>query len=325
MRKDFSPLLTGLVMALLAVTLPAWLGAYYVQLATRSLIIGTVTMSFVLLAGYSGMVSLAQMSFFAMAGYVIGIGVKNHGLSFAAGVPLAILGATLLSALFATVAIRAQGNYFLMMTLALAQLFEGVAMQWASVTNGYNGIAGVPRPVLFGRWSLQDTTPLYYVSLVCTIGCFALLRHLLGSPLGLCLQGVRENPRRMSALGFNVQMYRFIAIVVSGAVAGVAGVLGVFQSGVIAPHTANLQSAVMVVMAALVGGVSRLEGAILGSFVTVFLIAMTSSLTPRYWMVVGVIFSAVVIFLPNGLLGKRLRRKRRDERLPWIARRAPMD
>ncbi|MBV8901288.1 MAG: branched-chain amino acid ABC transporter permease [Verrucomicrobia bacterium] len=325
MRKESSSLVAGFVVALAALTLPGWLGAYYVQLATRSLIIGMVTMSFVLLAGYSGMVSLAQMSFFAMAGYVIGVGVKTHQLPFVIAIPLAIFGATLLSALFATVAIRAQGNYFLMMTLALAQLFEGVAMQWVSVTNGYNGIAGVPRPVLFGLWSLQDSAPLYYASLGCTAGCFALLRHLLGSPLGLCLRGVRENPRRLSALGFNVQMYRFIAIVVSGAVAGVAGVLGVFQSGVIAPHTANLQNAVMVVMAALVGGVSRLEGAILGSFVTVFLVAVTSSLTPRYWMIVGAIFTAVVIFLPNGLLGKRLRRKRGDERLPWIVRRAPMD
>jgi branched-chain amino acid transport system permease protein len=325
MRKDSLARVIGLVVVLLAITLPGWLGSYYVQLATRSLIIGIVTMSFVLLAGYGGMVSLAQMSFFAMAGYVIGIGIKNCQWSFAVAIPLAVLGATLLSALFATVAIRAQGNYFLMMTLALAQLFEGVAMQWASVTNGYNGIAGVPRPVLFGLWSLQDTTPLYYVSLVCTAGCYVLLRHLLGSPLGLCLRGVRENPRRLSALGFNVQTHRFIAIVVSGAVAGVAGVLGVFQSGVIAPHTASLQSAVMVVMAALVGGVSRLEGAILGSFVTVFLIAITSSLTPRYWMIVGAIFTAVVIFLPNGLLGKRLRRKRGVGRLPWTAHRAEVD
>jgi branched-chain amino acid transport system permease protein len=108
MQKESLPRVIGLVVTLLAITLPGWLGSYYVQLATRSLIIGIVTMSFVLLAGYGGMVSLAQMSFFAMSGYVIGIGVKNCQLSFAVAIPLAILGATLLSALFATVAIRAQ-------------------------------------------------------------------------------------------------------------------------------------------------------------------------------------------------------------------------
>jgi len=138
----------------------------------------------------------------------------------------------------------------------LAQLFEGVAMQWASVTNGYNGIAGIPRPTLFATWSLQETSPLYYLSLVCTIACYAALRHLLGSPLGLALQGVRENSKRLASLGFNVQKHRFTAIVISGAVAGAAGILGVLQSGVIAPHTANLQASVMVVMAALIGGVS---------------------------------------------------------------------
>ena len=96
------------------------------------------------------MISLAQMSFFAMAGYVIGVGVMAHGWPFALAIPAAIAGATLLSAAFALIAIRTKGIYFLMMTLALSQLSYGVALQWASVTRGWDGFSGITRPTIFG-------------------------------------------------------------------------------------------------------------------------------------------------------------------------------
>lgn len=296
------------VLAVLGLTLPLWLEQYYLQLSTRSLFLGITAMSFVLLAGYGGMISLAQMSFFAMSGYVIGISWKYHDLPFELSVPLAVVGAIVLSGIFAFIAIRAKGIYFLVMTLALAQLFQGVALQWASVTNGYNGIAGIERPFVLGRWPLYETVPLYYTSLIVAVVCYLILRRLVRSPFGIALQGIRDNPQRMAALGFNVQLHRFLIIVISGAFAGVSGILGVFHNGVIAPHTADLQAAVVVVMASLVGGVSLLEGGILGAFIVVLLINYTSQLTPRYWMIVGAIFVLVVMFMPDGLLGSKLPR-----------------
>ncbi|MFN8561189.1 MAG: branched-chain amino acid ABC transporter permease [Anaerolineae bacterium] len=293
-------------LAVAALTLPTWLSQFYVQLSTRSLFLGVVAMSFILLAGYGGMISLAQMSFFAMAGYVIGIGWKTYDASYLVTIPLAIAAAAALSAAFGLIAIRASGIYFLVMTLALGQLFQGVALQWASVTGGYNGIAGIEPPVLFGVINLRHTSTLYYVTLAVALVSYLLMRRLVHSPFGITLQGIRDNPKRMAAMGFNVQQHRFLVIVISGLFAGVAGAVAVFYNGVIAPDTADLEAAVVIVMAALVGGVAKLEGGILGAFITVFLVNLSSQVTLRYWTLVGIVFVLIVMFMPDGLLGGKL-------------------
>ena len=293
--------------ALLAavVTAPMWVPRFYVQLLTMSLFLGLTAMSFILLAGYGGMLSLAQMAFFAMAAYVIGIGTMDLGWPIPLLFPLAILGSLLVSAFFAVVAIRTRGIYFLMMTFALSQLFYGVGLEWASVTHGWNGIPGITRPSIFG-YSLIEPKPLYYTALVVTGGCYLLMRRLVQSPFGIALQGIRDNETRMAALGFNVNLYRFLAIVISGGFAGVAGIIGVYFSGVVSPHTADLAAIVEVVLAALIGGVARLEGGLIGALVTVLLVSFTSQYTSRYWMIVGAVFVLVVIYLPNGIIGIKL-------------------
>jgi branched-chain amino acid transport system permease protein len=120
---------------------------------------------------------------------------------------LAILGATILSAAFGLIAIRSRGIYFLVMTLALGQLFQGVALQWASMTGGYNGIAGIEPPTLFGVLSLRDSVTMYYTTLMVTVLCYLFLKRLVSSPFGVALQGIRDNTQRMAAMGFNVQMH----------------------------------------------------------------------------------------------------------------------
>jgi len=295
------------VILLLAVTAPYWLPLYYIQLLDMSLSIGLTAMSFILLAGYCGMISFAQMAFYAMAAYVIGIGTMDLGWPNWVLLPLSVAGASFLSAIFGAIAIRAKGVYFLMMTLALSQLFYGVGLEWESVTHGWNGVAGITRPEIFGV-SLLSATPRYYTALVVTIICYLMLRRLVRSPFGLALQGIRDNPTKMAALGFNVHLYRYIAIIISGAFAGVGGVLGVYSTGVVSPHTNDLSAIVRVVLAALIGGVTRLEGGIVGAVVTVLLISFTSRYTSRYWMVVGAVFMLVMLFLPNGILGIKLKK-----------------
>lgn len=281
---------------------PLWVPRFYVQLLSISLSLGLTAMSFILLAGYGGMISLAQMAFYATAAYVIGIGKMDFGWPTLLLLPLAVVVAATVAAVFGAIAIRSRGIYFLMMTLALSQLFYGVGLEWQSVTHGWNGISGITRPSVFG-YSLLEATPLYYATLVVTGLCYLLLRRLVHSPFGIALQGIRDNPVKMAALGFNVNLYRFLAIVISGAFAGVGGILGVYFSGVISPHTADLSAIVKVLMAALIGGVSRLEGGLVGALVTVLLISFTSQHTSRYWMVVGAVFVVAVIFMPDGLLG----------------------
>jgi len=259
-------------------------------------------MTFILLSGYADMMSLAQMSFAAIAGYVIGIGTVKLGMSHVILAPLGIVAAILLSAIFGLIAIRGQKIYFLMMTLALSQLFYGVGMQWVSVTGGQYGFTGLTRPVIFG-YSLVEATPLYYLTLVCTFLSYLALKRLVSSPFGLILQGIRDNPRRMAALGFNVQLHRYLCIVISGGFAGIAGILTTYFTGVVSPSRANLPQAVTVVMASLVGGGAVLEGGILGGLIIAFLISIAGQLTARYWTFVGALFILIVLFLPNGFLG----------------------
>lgn len=296
------------VLIIAALSAPWWLPNYYVQLSTRSLFLGLTAMSFILLAGYAGMVSLAQMSFFAMSGYIIGIGVLDHGWPFIVAMPLAFLGAVLLSAAFGLVAIRAKGIYFLMMTLALSQLAYGVALQWANVTHGWDGVSGVPRPVIFG-WSLLDTVPLYFLTLAVTALSYLILRRLVRSQFGLALQGIRDNPARMAALGYDVQYHRFLVIVISGAFAGIAGILGVFFYGGVSPETTGLSQIMLVIMAAIVGGTALLEGGVVGAFITVLLLSFASQYTQRYLTIVGLVFILVILFLPQGVLGGRRKGK----------------
>ncbi len=290
------------VLVIIGLSLPFWTGTFTVQLATKGLSLGILAMSFSLLAGYADMMSLAQMSFAAIAGYVIGIGVMHYGLPHSVLILPAIVAAIILAAIFGGIAIRAKKIYFLMMTLALSQLFFGIVFQWVSLTEGYPGITGIPRPSIFG-FSLIEDSPLYYVTLVVAVLCYLILRRLVRSPFGLVLQGIRDNPKRMDALGFNVQLHRYLVIVISGAFAGVAGVLMTYFTGVISPTRANLPASILVLMAALVGGVSSLEGGLLGGLVIAFLMSIASQLTTRYWTVVGTLFILIVLFMPNGLLG----------------------
>jgi branched-chain amino acid transport system permease protein len=268
-------------------------------------------MAFILLAGFGDMMSLALMSFASIAGYVIAIGVMKMNLGHGLLVPVALVSSLVLGAIFGFIAIRAYKIYFLMMTLALSQLFYGVGMQWASVSGGQYGYTGIPRPELFGI-SLIEGPPLYYLTLIVTALTYLWLRRLVRSPFGLVLQGIRDNPRRMAALGFNVQLHRYAAIVLTAFLSGVAGILTTYFTGVISPARANLPQSVLVVMAALVGGVTSLEGGLLGGLLIAFIISIAGQLTTRYWTFIGLLFILIVMFMPNGLLG-------RDRRLgDWL-------
>lgn len=295
--------LVGLAGLCFALALPALLPTFTLQLVIRGLYLGGIAMTFILLAGYGDMISLAQMSFAAMAGYVIAIGTVKFGLPQLVLAPLAVVAAAVLAALFGLVAIRGRKIYFLMMTLALGQLFYGVGMQWASVTGGSYGYTGMTRPTVLG-FSLVEAGPLYYVTLLVTAFCYVAMKRIVHSNFGLALRGIRDNPKRMAALGFNVQLHRYVAIVISGAFAGVFGILNTYFTGVISPSRAGLAQSVLVVMAALLGGVNRLEGGLLGGLCMAFLLSVANEFTDRYWSVVGVLFILVVRFMPDGLLGR---------------------
>jgi branched-chain amino acid transport system permease protein len=300
--KQTPKILSIVFLLIVAFTIPLWLESYWTQTVTMGMIIGITAMSFILLTGYCGIVSFAQMSFYAMAAYVFALTTKDLQWPTYINIPLAILGAVILSAIFGAISIRSHGIFFLMMTLALSQLFSGLMLDWQTVTHGYSGFTGVVRPSIFG-FSLTKTNPRYYTTLVILIICYLILLRIVNSPFGLSLQGMQDNTRRMKALGFNTDLRRFVAILISGFFAGIGGLLGIFSTASVAPATGDLSANVMVLMAALIGGIWRLEGGILGGIIVIFLINFTKQFTSRYWLIIGVIFILIMIFLPNGLLG----------------------
>lgn len=308
----------GLIVAglLISVVLPWLVPNFYVFLLTKILFLSLASASLILLAGYGGMLSLAQIAFYGVAGYIVGYCGLRVGLGFMPTVFLAILGAAVTGALFALIAIRTSGLYFLMMTLALGQIAFFGAFQWAEVTGGYDGMNGIPSPVLFGH-EITSGMALYYFTLVPVAAGFFWLKRLVASPFGLALQGIRDGEVRMAALGFNVKAHRFLAIVFSAAVAGAAGVLSTCFYGMISPQMVSLWAAVTLLFISLVGGIGRLEGAFIGALVYVLIEDYASLYTSRDNTVIGVFFIFIVLFFPKGIA--EIFRRRKTTKSPQAA------
>jgi branched-chain amino acid transport system permease protein len=215
---------------------------------------------------------------------------------------LAALAVTLaMSAVFAVLALRATGIGFLMITLALGQILWGVAYRWANLTNGDNGVNVTTRPAPFGI-SLAGATPFYYATLVVFLIALATMALLVRSPFGASLCGTRDQPRRMMALGYNVWLIRFLAFLFSGFWSGVAGILFVYYNQFISPQVAALQTSAEVLLMVISGGTATLAGPVVGAAIVVITKNVVSAYIVRWNMVLGLIFVAIIIFMPEGLV-----------------------
>lgn len=289
--------------ALLLVTFPLYGGDFLVvQIAIQSMWLGIIAMSLIFLAGYGGMVSLAQTTLYGLAAYAIGISSVRLGQPWYVAVPAALATATLGAFIVGLIAVRTQGIYFLMITLAMAMVIFYLANQNYTVFGGHTGINGVRAPALWGV-SFRDPTAFYYLALACAIATWGGLRYLVRSPFGLALQGIRDNPRRMRALGYWVEAHRVGAFTVAGLVAGIGGILGAWYNGAISPSYIDLARIVNVLVIAVIGGMVYLEGAFLGALAFTLVNNFASSYTERYNTVIGLTFLLIVLFSPNGLLG----------------------
>jgi len=285
---------------LISLLLPWLVPNFYIFLLTKILFLSLAAASLILLAGYGGMLSLAQVAFYGVAGYILGFCSLRIGIGFMPTVVLAILGSSVTGGLFALIAVRTSGLYFLMMTLALGQLAFFGAFQWAEVTGGYDGLVGIPAPVLFG-YTINSGKAVYYFTLVPVVAGFYWLRRLVASPFGLALQGIRDSEVRMAALGFNVKIHKFLVIVFSSTLAGLAGVLSTSFYGMISPQMVSLAAAVTLLFISLVGGIGRLEGAFIGALVYVLVEDYASVITNRYNTIIGIFFILVVLFFSKGI------------------------
>jgi branched-chain amino acid transport system permease protein len=291
------------IVGALLVALPPFLPAYPLTLLTQALIYAVFAMSLDLLLGYTGLPSLGHAAYFGVAAYVVAILATEHGAGFWACLLLALVAATVTSALFGLVAIRALGVYFLMITLALGMVVWGLAFRWVSLTKGDNGISGLPRPSLGLPWSFEDQTAFYYLTLAAFLLAFGLLLVIVRSPFGMSLQGIRESEGRMRSLGYNVWFHKYVAFILAGGFAGLAGVLWAYYNGFVSPVEVQLITSVETLLMVALGGPGTLVGAALGAGTIVFLKNFVSVYTKRWLLILGGVYICVILFAPRGILG----------------------
>lgn len=277
-------------------------GDFYTNLVTRILIASVFALSLNLLVGYGGLMSFCHAAFYGVAAY----GVAWFSVKQGWGMVPAIIGSLLmvmaLAAVFGLLALRAAGIGFMMITLALGQIVWGLAMRWVDVTGGENGIGGLKRPASILGLDVSDASGYFIFVSVVFLAICALLHRITRSAFGASLKGVRDQPRRMSALGFNVWLIRWATFVLSGLLAGVAGVLEVYFHKFVSPELLSLHTSAQVLLIVIVGGSTVLLGPVAGAVVIVLVTQVASVWVDRWTAVLGAMFVAIVLFMPQGVV-----------------------
>ena len=291
----------ALVALVLLVALPFVAGDFYINLATQVLIAVVFSASLNILVGYAGLPSLGHAAFLGFAAYICAGTTVTLGLPPLEAALLALAGTTLLAAIFGAIALRASGLGFLMITLALAQVVWGLAYRWVGLTNGDNGITGLTRPHPFGL-SLDGAGAFYWVTLLVTGLALGFIATLIGSAYGVSLQGTRDQPRRMAALGHNVWLVRWVAFIIAGFWAGVAGLLYVYYELYIHPSVLSMASSAEGLLGVIAGGSGTLAGPVVGAALVVLLKNYASIYIERWNMLLGAVFVIIVLVMPDGIV-----------------------
>ena len=295
--------------------LPLFAGDFYINLASQILIAAIFALSLNLLVGFGGMTSLGHASYLGVAAYFSALLTSRYGFGHGAAAIISIAGTIVMAALFGTIALRATGLGFLMITLALSQVLWGLAYRMSNVTNGDNGIAGLTRPAPFGI-SLDSATAFYWFSLIVACLAFLMMAIFVSSSFGSSLKGVRDQPRRMAALGFNPWMVRWIAFIYAGFWGGISGLLFVYYNKYIHPTSLSTTSSAEALLGVIAGGSGTLGGPVVGATLVLLLKNYASAYIERWNMLLGLVFLFIVLVMPNGIvpgLGKLTARFRKEQ------------
>ncbi|MCG2595320.1 branched-chain amino acid ABC transporter permease [Ramlibacter sp. XY19] len=302
-------------LGLLALALVAPMIGLYPVMGMKLLCFALFACAFNLLLGFTGLLSFGHAAFFGFAAYVAGWLIKAQGLTPELGVLAGAATGAGLGLLFGLIAIRRQGIYFAMVTLALAQMVFFVCLQ-APFTGGEDGLQGVPRGSLFGVLSLASDLTLYYVVLAIFVACFLFILRVVTSPFGQVLKMIRENEPRAISLGYDVDRYKLLAFVLSATLAGLAGSLKTVVMGFASLSDVHWSMSGEVILMSLLGGVGTFFGPVLGAGLV---IALQDTLADKVgaWVtvIIGVIFVFCVLAFRKGVVGEliawRDRRKAR--------------
>jgi branched-chain amino acid transport system permease protein len=282
-------------------TVPYWMpGDYYVNVASQILFYAIFALGLNVLVGYAGLVSLGHAGLFGIAAYATAY-MLQIGASHTAAIVVALIVGMVSMALYAVLSLRSTGIGFIMITLALGEILWGLAYRWISLTGGDNGISVRTRPEPFG-YSLASPNTFYYTTLIVFALSVAAMAVFVRSPFGASLMGTRDQPRRMNALGYHVWLIRFYACLVSGLLTSVSGILFVYYTQFISPQTLALTSSAEVLLMVISGGAGTLLGPIVGATLVVVVKTVVSGFIERWNFLLGAIFVAIVILMPEGLV-----------------------
>jgi len=297
-------LIRATYVALLALALVAPLIGLYPVFVMKLLCFALFACAFNLLLGFTGLLSFGHAAFFGFSAYVTGYFVKSQAWSPELAIIAGVVVAGFLGLLVGLIAIRRQGIYFAMITLALAQMVYFICLQ-APFTGGEDGLQGVPRGALFGVLDLSSDTVMYYVVVAIFIGCFLGITRIVTSPFGQVLKMIRENEPRAVSLGYEVDRYKLLAFVLSAALSGLAGSLKTLVMGFATLSDVHWTMSGEVILMSLLGGVGTLFGPVFGAGIVIALQDMLADKVGSWvTVIIGAIFVVCVLAFRKGVVGE---------------------
>jgi branched-chain amino acid transport system permease protein len=293
-----------IVFAIMAVLLAAVpFTGIYPFFVMQALCFALVACAFNLLIGYGGLLSFGHAMFLGTAGYCSAHALKVWGLEPMLGVLVGTAAAFGLAVITGVVAIRRQGIYFAMITLALSQLLYFIYLQ-VPFTHGEDGIQGIPQGMMFGFLDLSKPTILYYVVLAGFLAGFLLIFRIINSPFGEVLKSIRENEPRAISLGYKTDQYKLLAYILSGTLAGFAGALKVFVAQNASLTDVEVGMSGLIVLMTLVGGLGTIFGPVVGAFIIIAMQQYLAGFGQWVTVIQGVVFVACVLLFRRGLIGE---------------------
>ena len=297
---------------------------FYLELFTHLMVLGIFAMSLDLLIGYTGLVSFGHAAFFGLAGYLLAIITpESEAMSLWVSLPISLAGVALAALVIGWFSVRTSGIYFIMITLAFAQMTfyyfnENVAL------GGSDGMFIFTKPTVgvggFEIIDLGDPTTVYYAVLASLVACYLLLSMVLRAPFGRVIKAIRVNEHRTRALGYDTRRYKLAAFVIAGTMAGYAGYLEAVSTGIVSPGHLSWHQSGLVLILVILGGMGTLYGPVLGAFALGLLHDQVQDVTVHWQLVQGIFVILVVLFLPHGIAGLVARLARRGAALAERAR-----
>lgn len=295
-----------------ALVFPFVTNLYYKALAIEVMIFAIFAMSLDLLLGYTGLPSFGHAAYFGLGAYItaylastneLALGLTNNLFLL---LPIVMVTTAVVALIIGFFALRTSGIYFLMVTLAFAQMLYSMAIRWSGVTGGSDGLPGVQQPLVgFGSLSYQISSreDYYFLTLIFFVAAYWLMRRLVNSPFGWTLRGIRENEPRMKALGVNTFRYKMAVFTIAGAFAGLAGMLLVLFFRNASPNNLYWTISGEVIVMVIIGGTGTLGGPILGAALVRLFPQFVSSYVERWETLEGILFILFVLYAPKGILG----------------------